>query len=322
MLQARLGTAGPMVSRICLGTMTFGFQCDEATSFAILDAAAGSGINFIHTSDVYPKGGTFELMGRTEEILGRWLRHQRSEFVIAAKSAGPHSIAYEDRAASGAQIVAALDATLRRLQTDYVDIYQLYDLHPRARLDDVIDALDLVVRSGRARYVTCSKLEAGQLGVALSRSTSRNSARFTSIMQRYNLVLREAESRLFPLCLGEGLGVMVYNPLAGGMLTGKYDESRAPTAGRFVFEDYRDRYWRPEVFKALDRLRAVAAEAGSSLTTLALRWVLANPAVTCAVIGASRPEHVLDDIVEVDHGLDGLMKDRLDAITASFVESR
>src|SRR5512146_1012851 len=230
----RLGRTGLQVSRLCLGTMTFGLQCDEPTSRAILDAAVAGGITFLDTADVYPLGGTLETVGRTEEILGRWLRGRRQELVVATKCNLPTSDRPWDRGNSRKHVLDAIDASLRRLGTDHVDLYQLHMFDPETPLDETLRALDDVVRAGKARYVGCSNFQAWQVARALGRSEVLGTVRFDSVQPRYNLLFRQLERALFPLCALEGIGVIPYNPLAGGLLSGKHRGGPPATGSRFA----------------------------------------------------------------------------------------
>jgi 1-deoxyxylulose-5-phosphate synthase len=297
-----LGRTGLPVSRLCLGTMTFGLQCDEKTSVEIMDRAADGGITFLDTADVYPLGGDLSTVGRTEEIIGRWLRGRRDDFVLATKCFGPMGRRPWDAGNSRRHIMSAVDASLHRLQTDYIDLYQLHFNDPGTPIDETLGALDDLVRSGKVRYVGCSNFLAFQLARALGRSEVRGFVRFDSVQPRYNLLFREFEREMFPLCLEEGVGVIPYNPLAGGMLSGKYDRSRPPVEGsRFTLGTagtmYQDRYWHDNVFDTIEQLAKIAESAGIPMATLAVAWVLAHPAVTSPIIGASRPEQ-LDATVE------------------------
>ncbi len=257
----RLGRTGLKVSRLCLGTMTFGNQCDEPTSRAILDAAAEGGITFLDTADVYPLGGTTATVGGTEEILGRWLAGRRQDFVLATKCHFPMSERPWDRGNSRKHVLDAIDASLRRLRTDHVDLYQLHFWDPETPLDETLRALEDVVRSGRARYVGCSNFLAWQLARALGRSEALGVVRLDSVQPRYNLLFREFERELFPLCQADGVGVIPYNPIAGGLLSGKHRLEGGPAAGtRFTLGTaatmYQERYWNERMFAAVERLQA------------------------------------------------------------------
>ena len=323
MHHVRLGRTGLAVSRLCLGTMTFGLQCDEPTSAAILDRAAAGGITFLDTSDVYPLGGGLDTVGRTEEILGRWLAGRRHEFIVATKCFGAMSARRWDRGLSRKHILDAIEGSLRRLRTDYVDLYQCHAPDDDTPIDETLRALDDVVRAGKARYIGTSNFLAYKIARAMGRSEVLGVARFDSTQPRYNLLFRQIERDLLPLCLEEGVGVIPYNPLAGGLLSGKHRKDGGPTPGtRFTLGNaarrYQDRYWHERQFETVEALRPLAAEAGISLARMAVGWVLAHPAVTAPIIGASRPEQ-LDDVLPVaEKGIDAELKERLDALTADY----
>jgi aryl-alcohol dehydrogenase-like predicted oxidoreductase len=323
MEHARLGRTGLEVSRICLGTMTFGFQCDEPTSRSILDAADDAGITFLDAADVYPLGGSLEHVGRTEEILGRWLDGRRHRFIVATKCVGRMGRNKWDQGASRKHILDALDASLRRLGTDYIDLYQLHTDDRTTPLDETLQALDDVVRAGKVRYVGCSNFLAYRMARALGRSEARQFVRFDSVQPRYNLLFRQIERELLPLCEEEGVGVIPYNPLAGGFLTGKHDRGAPPPdSGRFSLARagsmYQERYWHDREFDTVEALRGVADEAGLSLATMAVAWVLAHPAVTSAIVGASRPDQLADSVAAADKALEPALKDQLDALTHEY----
>jgi aryl-alcohol dehydrogenase (NADP+) len=321
MNHTRLGHTGLQVSTLCLGTMTFGLQCDEQTSRAILDAAAEGGISFLDSADVYPLGGSLETVGRTEEILGRWLAGRRDDYVVATKCWGATGTRPWDRGASRRHILAAAEASLRRLGTDYIDLYQLHAYDPDTPIDETLSALDDLVHSGKVRYIGCSNFLAYQLARALGRSEALGLARLESVQPRYNLLFRQIERELLPLADQEGVAVIPYNPIAGGLLTGKHDRQQAPD-GRFTLgtagQLYRDRYWHEREFDTVEQLRPLASEAGVSLATLAVQWLLANPVVTSAIVGASRPEQLADSLAAAETPLDPELKIRLDELTAVY----
>jgi aryl-alcohol dehydrogenase (NADP+) len=319
----KLGQTGLTVSRLVLGTMTFGLQTDEETSIKILDTAAEAGINFLDTADVYPLGGGLPTAGRTEEIIGRWLKGKREHFIVATKAVGKVGSAPWDQGSSRKHILDAIDASLRRLGTDYVDLYQLHSDDASTPLDETLEALDTIVRAGKVRYIGVSNFLAYRLARALGRADVRHLTRFVSIQPRYNLLFREIERELLPLAQEEGLAVIPYNPLAGGLLTGKHKQAGGPTAGtRFTLgaaaERYQERYWHDREFNTVEELRTVADLAGLSLTTLALAWVLANPIITAPIIGASRPEQLFDSLKALEVTLDDNLKQKLDDITAEY----
>jgi 1-deoxyxylulose-5-phosphate synthase len=319
----RLGRTGLQVSRLCLGTMTFGLQCDEKTSTAVLDGAAEGGIDFLDTSDAYPLGGDLATHGRTEEILGRWLRGKRDRFIVATKCFAQTGPAPFHGGNSRKHILDAVDASLRRLQTDYIDLYQLHGYDPKTPIDETLGALDDLVRSGKVRYTGCSNFQTYQLVRAVGRSETLGLTRFDSVQPRYNLLFREVEREMLPFCDEEGVGVISYNPLAGGLLSGKHKRGAPPAEGtRFSLgaagSRYQNRYWRDREFDSVEQLAAVANEAGVSLVTLAVAWVLANPAVTSPIIGASRPDQLDASLRAAEFELDLELKARLDELTHEY----
>jgi len=323
MQYVRFGRTGLQVSRLCLGTMTFGLQCDEHTSHAILDAAADQGITFLDTADVYPLGGTLETKGRTEEIVGRWLRGKRDRFVLATKCSGQMGPAPWDQGTSRKHVLAAIDASLKRLGTDYVDLYQVHHFDAGTPLDETVEAFDAVVKSGKARYVGVSNFQAYRVARALGRSEALGVTRLVSVQPRYNLLFRQIERELLPLCQEEGLAVIPYNPLAGGLLTGKHTRTAPPVEGsRFTLgtagKTYVQRYWNEREFATVDAVGKLAADHGCAPATLALAWVLAHPAVTAPLLGASKPDQLPASIAAVDLQLAPTLKARLDTLTHEY----
>jgi aryl-alcohol dehydrogenase-like predicted oxidoreductase len=323
MQHVRFGNTGLQVSRLCLGTMTFGLQCDEATSFAIMDAAAGAGITFFDTADAYPLGGTVEIAGRTEEIVGKWLRGRREQFIVATKCSGKVGNAAWQQGTSRKHVLEAIDASLKRLGTDYVDLYQIHHYDPLTPTDETLEAFDAVVRSGKARYIGCSNYQAYRVARALGRSEALRLAKFSSVQPRYNLLFRQIERELLPLCEEEKLAVMPYNPLAGGLLTGKHKRSSPPPEGsRFTLGTaggmYTERYWKEREFDVVDAFTALALERAVDPVTLAVAWVLANPVITTPIIGASKPEQIKASADAVELELDLALKQKLDELTHQF----
>ena len=317
------GRTGLQVSRLCLGTMTFGLQCDEKTSHAILDAAADRGITFLDTADVYPLGGTLETVGRTEEILGRWLRGKRDKFIVATKCGGNVGPAPWQRGTSRKHVLSAIDASLARLGTDYVDLYQAHHFDAGTPIDETIEAFDAVVQSGKARYVGVSNYPAYRVARALGRSEALGITRPVSVQPRYNMLFRQIERELLPLCQEEGLAVIPYNPLAGGLLTGKHARTAPPAGGsRFTLgtagATYVQRYWNDREFATVEAVVALAKDHGLAPATLAIAWVLAHPAVTAPLVGASKPEQLQASTAAVDLTLDPALKARLDELTHEY----
>lgn len=322
MQHVRFGPTGLHVSRLCLGTMTFGLQCDEQTSFAILDAAAGHGITFLDTADAYPLGGKVEDMGRTEQILGKWLKGKREQFIVATKCSGKMGNAPWQQGTSRKHVMTAIDDSLRRLGTDYVDLYQVHHFDALTPVDETVEAFDAVVKAGKARYVGVSNYHAYRVARALGRAEALGLARLVSVQPRYNLLFREIERELLPLCQEENLAVIPYNPLAGGLLTGKHQRGAPPAGTRFTLgtaaKTYTERYWREREFETVDAFVKLAKEAGLEPATLAVAWVLANPAVTSPLVGASRPEQLKASVAALQVKLDAGLKAKLDQLSHEY----
>jgi aryl-alcohol dehydrogenase-like predicted oxidoreductase len=295
----RLGNTGLEVPELCLGTMTFGLQCERDTSFAILDRAFEAGLVFHDTADVYPLGGGLDSVGRTEEILGEWMRDRgnRDRILLASKCRGPMGRGPNDAGLSRQHIVKAVEASLQRLGTDRIDLYQSHAFDAATPIDETLRAFDDLVRAGKVRYVGCSNYPAWRLGEALRAADRLGVEGYVSVQPRYNLLYREIETELLPLCRAAGLGVLAYNPLAGGFLSGKHKAGADPEAGtRFTLgtagKVYRHRYWQEAQFAVVERLAKECEARGQSLVSVSVAWVLAQEGVTSAIIGASRPEQL------------------------------
>jgi len=315
----RLGRTGLKVSEICLGTMTFGNQCDEPTSHAIMDKAFGYGVTFFDTADAYPLGGTLDIVGRTEEYIGSWLKGRREQIVLATKFFGQMGAGPNDRGGSRKHIMQAVEASLRRLQTDYIDLYQMHFPDYETPLDETLRALDDLVHSGKVRYIGCSNYPAWLLGKALWTSDKLGLARFDCVQPRYNLLFRHIEAELFPLVLDQGVGVICYNPLAGGVLTGRYQAGQNLEEGtRFSLQNagplYRARYWQDVTMRAVDQLKRQCDERGVAITQVALAWVLEQPAITSAIVGASKAGQLDQSLPAVDFTLDEELRAACDDI--------
>jgi len=310
------------VSRLCLGTMTFGLQSDEATGFAIMDRAAEAGVDFLDSSDAYPLGGDLASRGRTEETIGRWMLGKRDRFIIATKCFAPTGPAPFDAGNSRKHIMSAVDASLRRLQTDYIDLYQLHGYDLDTPIDETLGALDDLVHSGKVRYIGCSNFLTYQLVRAIGRSETLRLARFDSVQPRYNLLFRQVERDMLPFCEEDGVGVIPYNPIAGGLLSGKHSGSAPPPEGRFTLgwagQMYQERYWNERAFETVGALRKLADQAGTSLVTLSVAWVLASKAVTAPIIGASRPEQLDASLAAAEYKLDPDLKRQMDELTYEY----
>jgi aryl-alcohol dehydrogenase-like predicted oxidoreductase len=317
-----MGRTGLKVSEICLGTMTFAGQCDEATSFRIMDVATDRGVTFFDSADVYPIPPDLATAGRTEEVIGRWLSTapgRRQALVVATKcrmKVGPGS---NDSGLSRRHILAACEASLRRLRTDYLDLYQSHSPDPETPIDETLRAFDDLVRAGKVRYSGCSNYPAWQLALALGTSARSAWARYDCVQPRYNVLYREIEPELLPLCRAEGIGVIVYNPLAGGLLTGKHAAEAPPTPGtRFTMgasgELYRERYWHAAQFEAVATLKEFCRRRGWDLATASVAWVLHQPGITAAIVGASRPEQLDATLAAPEFTFDDEARAAFDAV--------
>lgn len=322
MQRTNLGRTGLSVSRLCLGTMTFGLQCEEEESRAIMDRAAEGGIDFFDTADVYPLGGGANTVGRTEEIVGAWLAGKRHDYIVATKCVGRTGRKPWDQGMSRKHILDAIDASLKRLGTDYVDLYQLHSYDPTTPIDEALEALSAVVASGKARYVGFSNWPAYKVARAVGRAELKGWAGVASLQPRYNLLFRTFERDLLPLAREEGIGVIPYNPLAGGLLTAKHRQGPAPEGTRFTLGTagarYQERYWHDAEFETVEQLKGVAADAGLSMATMAVSWVLANPAITAPIVGASKPDQLADSLAAADKPMPADLKAKLDEMTQAW----
>jgi aryl-alcohol dehydrogenase (NADP+) len=314
----RLGRTGLKVTEICMGTMTFGNQASEEVAHTVLNRALDAGVNFFDTADVYPVPASVPTAGRTEEIIGRWLKGKRQRVVLATKCAARVGPEANDQGSSRKHILDAIDASLRRLQTDYIDLYQIHWPDTETPLEETVRALDDLVRWGKVRYVGCSNYEAWRLCKALWISDKWGLSRFESVQPQYNLLSRDIERELLPLCAEEGVGVITYSPLAGGLLSGKYRRDEAPPEGtRFSLGHptgplYRGRYWHDRLFDAVERVKQLAEAAGVTSVQLAIAWLLQRP-LTSVILGATRLEHLEDALKGLEVKLDAATIEALNA---------
>ena len=289
----RLGRTGLVVSEIGMGTMTFGTMADERESVRILDAAFDAGVQVLDVAEVYPVPPRAEYAGRSEEICGKWLAgRSRDQIVVATKIAGPGQGWFVPAVRSGAtaldrhHVERAIEGSLRRLGTDYIDLYQTHWYDDETPIEETMAALDSLVRQGKVRYVGCSNYPAWRLMQALWACDKGNLVRYDSIQPHYSLVHRaEFEREVQEVCVTYGIGVIPYSPLAGGFLTGKYTRESDTSSARA--DGIKRRYFNEVGWRTIDAVRAVAAESGSTPTAVALAWLLAQPAMTAPIIGAN-----------------------------------
>jgi aryl-alcohol dehydrogenase-like predicted oxidoreductase len=292
-----LGRTGLKVSELCLGTMQFGWTTDEQNAFAVMDAFAEAGGNFIDTADVYSRWFEGNPGGVSEEIIGRWMaaRGNREQVVLATKVRGRMSDGPNGEGLSRLHIVRACEDSLRRLQTDHIDLYQSHAFDADTPIDETLRAFDDLVRAGKVRYAGCSNYPAWRLCRALWTSDKLGLARYDSLQPHYNLAYRaEFERELKPLCEEEGLGVIPYSPLAGGFLTGKYTRDHVPASARAA--RIREKYLNERGFAILDALQDVARSSSLTPSQAALAWLLAQPVVTAPIIGANTVEQLADSL--------------------------
>lgn len=289
-----LGDTGVQVSELCFGTMSFGGDADEEMSAAMFNRCRDAGVNFFDCANVYQRG-------RSEEILGRLIQGQRDELVITSKFYFPMGDDVNARGASRRNIMISVEQSLRRLQTDRIDLYFIHHFAPHTPLDATLRALDDLVSQGKILYPAVSNFAAWQIAKALGVSARQGWARFECIQPMYNLVKRQAEVEILPLAQSERLGVIPYSPLGGGLLTGKYGPDKRPATGRIVENDmYRVRYGEEWMFEVADRFAAFARERGMDPVALAVAWVASHPAVTSAIIGARNLEQLEGSLASVE----------------------
>lgn len=289
-----LGRTGLKVSELCLGTMQFGWTTDEENAFAIMDAFLQAGGNFLDTADVYSNWAVGNPGGVAETMIGKWLRQRgnRQQIVLATKVRGRMWEGPNGEGLSRAHITKAIDDSLRRLDTDYIDLYQTHWFDPDTPIEETLRALDDLVHQGKVRYLGCSNYPAWRLCQALWTSDRVGLARYDSLQPHYNLVHRaEFERELLPLCQDQRLGVIPYSPLAGGFLTGKY-RKEAPVPKSARAQGIVDRYLSDKNFTLLERLETLGKKRGKTILQMALGWLLTNPVVTSPIIGANTVEQL------------------------------
>ncbi len=306
----QLGRTGLRVSNLCLGTMTFGnaqWGCDEPTSKRIVDRFLDAGGNFVDTADVYSAGVS-------EEILGRALKGKRQRAIVATKVAGPMGTGPNDLGLSRKHVLDAVDASLRRLGIDYIDLYQVHAYDPSTPLDETLRALDDCVRAGKVRYVGCSNYSAWQLMKAVALSRELGLSRYDCLQPQYSLVCRPIEREHLPLCIEEGIGVIPWSPLGGGLLTGKVRRGQPAPAGTRAAVDpmNRARFTAERNLEIAEAVAAVAQRLGKTASQVALAWVAEQPGVTSPIFGARTLEQLEDNLGAADLVLDDEARKRLD----------
>lgn len=292
-----LGRTGLKVSELCLGTMQFGWTADESTSYQILTAAWEVGINFIDTADVYSRWAEGNPGGVAETIIGPWLKNKdlrREQVVIATKVRGPMGSGPNDQGLSRAHILNAVEASLRRLDTDFIDLYQAHYFDEQTPIEETLRAMDDLVRQGKVRYIGCSNYPGWRLMESLWASDRHELVRYDSLQPHYSLVHRdEFERELEEVCRTYGLGVIPYSPLAAGFLTGKYRRDEVPESAR---AGTARRYFNERNWDLLDRMEELAHRNGKSISQVALAWLLSNPVITSPIIGPRSLDQLDDNL--------------------------
>jgi aryl-alcohol dehydrogenase-like predicted oxidoreductase len=304
-----LGPTGVKVSALSLGTMSFGGDADEATAGALYGCARDAGVTFFDTADVYNGG-------RSEEILGRLMREQRDELVIATKAYFPMGKSHNARGSSRYHLVRAVEASLRRLATDRIDVYYLHRFDDVTDLGESLRALDDLVRSGKVLYPACSNFAAWQVAQALGIAAAKNLAPLVALQPMYNLLKRQAEVEILPMAQALNVAIVPYSPTAGGLLTGKYRGGVRPDGARLATNAmYKTRYADDGYWSAADAFAALAAELGHSPAALSTAWVASHPAVTSVLLGARNVDQLSETLAAADLELDAPTRARISALT-------
>ena len=330
MNRKRLGRSGLVVTELCLGTMTFGLQADEVTSFAIMDRAVEAGIDFFDTAELYPVPPSGELFGVTEEIVGRWLKGKpRGQLVIASKVTGPGHGWFRPPVRGGFtavdrhQIVRACEDSLRRLQTDYLDLYQIHWPDHGMRPEETLEGLSALVAQGKVRAIGCSNETSWGLMKSLWASEKHGLARHDAVQNNFSLINRRCESELAQVCRQEGVSLLPYSPLGGGVLTGKYNGGARPEGARF--SDYlgsggprqlkmAQRFVNERSLETVARLEEVARDVGVTVAVLALAWSRQHDFVASTIFGVTSVAQLEALLPAADLGLDAETLARIDAI--------
>ena len=334
MQRKRLGKSAIYVSKICMGTMTFGSQADEATSLRILDKAFDGGIDFYDSAENYPVPPSEDWAGRTEEIIGRWLKTKRRDAIIlATKVCGPSHgwIRGAQRAGMTAldrhNVVRAVEASLKRLGTDYIDLYQTHWPDHGARYEEALGALDDLIRDGKVRIIGCSNETTWGLMNSLAVSDREGFARYDTIQNNFSLNNRRFEDELAQACGQEGVSLIPYSPLAGGVLSGKYNGGAKPDGARFSTylemggrqAAMSQRFINDKSLASTERYMAIAAEAGLSPVTLATAWSMQPDFVASTIVGASREDQLDDILAAADLTLDKAVLDKIDVVSKEIL---
>ena len=326
----RLGRSSIVVSDICMGTMTFGNQCDEAEAFRIMDMACDAGVNFFDTAEMYPVPPDARYVGLTEEIVGRWLKtRDRDSIILASKVAGPGHSWITPPLRGGLtgldrhHIMRAVEASLRRLDTDYIDLYQTHWPDHDFPYEETLLALDELVRSGKVRILGCSNETSWGLTRSLWAADLQGTSRYETIQNNFSLNNRRFEDELAQACRQEQVSLIPYSPLAGGVLSGKYQGGARPEGARFTYylsagerqQKMASRFVNERSLASTERFQAIAAEAGMSLVTMAIAWSKQHDFVASTIVGATSAQQMPDILAAADISLDRETLAKIDAVS-------
>ncbi len=332
MKRRRLGSSALTVSEICMGTMTFGTQCDEPMSFRIMDRAFDAGIDFYDAAELYPVPPSAELFGVTEEIVGRWLKTKpRESVIVATKVTGPaHGwfvppVRHGHTALDRVQITRAVEQSLKRLQTDYIDLYQTHWPDHGTRYEDVLDVLTDLVRQGKIRVIGCSNETCWGVMKSVAAAENNGLCRFETVQNNFSLINRRCESELAQVCRQERISLLPFSPLGGGVLTGKYID-QYPAGARFT--EYRsagerqqkmaDRFLNDRTRETVARLKPIADQLKITLTALSVAWSKQHDFVASTIVGATTVEQLNESLVAADLVLDQETLRRIDEIEVAI----
>ena len=304
-----LGKTGIEVSELCLGTMAFGGPADEKESARIFKLCRDKGINFFDCANVYEKG-------LSEIILGKLISDSRDELIITSKAYFPMGDDVNARGGTRKHITTAVNESLKRLNTDYIDIYFLHRFDDLTPIEETLRVLEDLVSHGKVLYLGASNFAAWQVAKALGISAKNGWNRFECIQPMYNLVKRQAEVEIFPMAISEKIGVISYSPMGGGLLSGKYGVTKRPKEGSLIENKmYEARYSDPEMFKIAEKFSSLADELGFSPVSLAIAWVNSHPAVTAPIIGGRNTTQLKDSLKSLDINMTAELRNRISSLS-------
>ena len=304
-----LGRTGVKVSSLCFGTMSFGGDADEDTSATMFKACLDAGINFFDSANAYAQG-------RSETILGKLIKGLRDELVITTKVSSKVGPGINDRGLSRRHMMNQVETSLRRLQTDRIDVYFLHHLDPDTPMEETLRGMEDLVRSGKVLYPAVSNQAAWQIARAIGYAERQGWSRFEVIQPMYSLAKRQAEVEILPLAQAEQIGVISYSPLGGGLLTGKYGVGRRPESGRLLQNaNYIKRYGDEMYYEIADRFAAYASDKGIHPATLAVAWVMSHPGITAPIIGARNMEQLASSLAAAEVEMDTAWRDEIGALS-------